>query len=34
MAGELHLEWSEEGVGSEFVLTIPLNPALNQGGGG
>lgn len=31
MGGELHLEWSEEGLGSEFVLTLPLNPALNQG---
>lgn len=32
MGGELHLEWSREGEGSEFVLTLPLKPALNQGG--
>ena len=32
MGGELHLEWSEEGSGSEFVLTLPLKTALNQGG--
>ena len=31
MGGELHLEWSELGVGSEFVLTIALKPTLNQG---
>ena len=31
MGGELHLEWSREGEGSEFVLTLPLKPALNQG---
>ena len=30
MGGELHLEWSEVGVGSEFVLSLPLNPSLNQ----
>lgn len=31
MGGELHLEHSNIGEGSEFVLTVPMKPALSQG---